>query len=522
MASVKNKYRVCTTRHTECSYDLIHGKAYYDRYVEIANAAARCSVLSPEEFEKTFAQPVENITSHEIEWFLPRGSENSIKLSQLRADDPTAYAVVNNKRSQIKQRLLKACKENPADALFLHPLTVGLDDDELCSSLDGQLLVYAWGMTLKIGRQPEEVVRMSATDHSAYKVSYNASEGGCVSFASILRLKGVILKNEKDIPQVIPDEGYEFIEWQPYDPHDTAVESDLLFTAIFQESPAPPPVDEESIDNAEKNNEADIEETQVPNPEPNNPIYYNINFHSTQGGSLVGTCHYLKRSGEQINTNEVPDPVADEGYRFVGWDRQPNGYTMGNADEVFTAHFESVSTEKTTFWLWRHSFWRALLGWLAGLLLLALLLLLLWCFLFGNCWRGNCCCDCEQIPPVVLVTPPDPPDPTPDPHDTTDTITITNPCNEQVASGGDEGYSGYFDLGQQSGTFQFIYNTENIPDEITIYDGRGTSGKVIWHYSGSTEVPQIAQITFSQRYVTIIVKGQESGTYWEFKVGCPN
>lgn len=522
MAYVKNKYCVCTTRHSECSYDLIHDRAYYDRYTEIANAAARCGVLSPEEFEKTFAQPVENTTSHEVEWFLPKGSEHCIKLEQLKFDDPVAYAAADKNRSEIRRRIEKACNDNSEDAVFLHPLMVGLDDDNLCASFDGHLVVRSWGMTLKAGRQPEEVVRMSATDHSAYKVRYDASGGGKVSFASILRLKGYVLNTEKDIPQILPDEGYQFVAWQPHDPHGAEVESDMKFTAHFQELPTPPPPlpDEDSPNDTEGYSEASIEEGNDPDSVSDDSIYYDVDFNATHGGSLRGPCHYRKCPGDHIEPNEVPTPVADDGYQFAGWDRQPNGYLMGNANEEFTALFESIPTGKTKYWLWRHSFWHALLGWLAGLLLLALLLLLLWCFLFGNCWKGNCgCnCDCERIPEEI-VSPTDTTNPEPDP---TDTITTTTPCNEQVASGGDEGYSGYFDLGQQSGTFLFEYNTQAVPDEITIYDGRSTSGKVIWQYNGSTGAPQSTTITFSNRYVTVVVRGQQIGTYWEFKVGCPN
>ncbi|MDR1182842.1 MAG: S8 family serine peptidase, partial [Bacteroidales bacterium] len=94
------------------------------------------------------------------------------------------------------------------------------------------------------------------------------------------------------------------------------------------------------------------------------------------------------------------------------------------------------------------------------------------------------------------------------------------PCNATVASGGDEGYVGSFEMEQQSGFFVFAYNTQNVPDKITIYEGIDTKGKIIFTYEGSTRKPLVANVQFNKPTVTVEIIGGER-TYWEFLINCP-
>jgi subtilisin family serine protease len=95
-------------------------------------------------------------------------------------------------------------------------------------------------------------------------------------------------------------------------------------------------------------------------------------------------------------------------------------------------------------------------------------------------------------------------------------------CNTAVKAGGDEGYVGSFDMGQKSGSFVFRYNTYNVPDRITIYDGRGTGGTVIFKYDGGTGTYVDRVIEFNESVITVEVRGSRPGTAWDFVVNCPN
>jgi hypothetical protein len=95
-------------------------------------------------------------------------------------------------------------------------------------------------------------------------------------------------------------------------------------------------------------------------------------------------------------------------------------------------------------------------------------------------------------------------------------------CNTAVEAGGDEGYVGTFEMGQKSGSFVFRYNTHNVPDRITIYDGSGTKGTVIFTYSGGTGIYVDKVVEFNDSVITVEVISLGHGTAWNFEVNCPN
>lgn len=97
------------------------------------------------------------------------------------------------------------------------------------------------------------------------------------------------------------------------------------------------------------------------------------------------------------------------------------------------------------------------------------------------------------------------------------------PCNKAVEEGGDDGFLGSFQMGKKSGSFLFKYDTQNVPDTITIYDGPNTNGKVIFTYGGSSVNPKETIIKFNQSIITIKIKTLDPTreTYWNFIVNCP-
>jgi subtilisin family serine protease len=94
-------------------------------------------------------------------------------------------------------------------------------------------------------------------------------------------------------------------------------------------------------------------------------------------------------------------------------------------------------------------------------------------------------------------------------------------CDAKVASGGDEGYLGTFDMEQKSGSFVFAYETYNVPDKITIYDGAGTAGDKIFAFSGSTNGVRNATVNFNDFKVTVEIVSLGNGTKWDFLLNCP-
>ena len=220
---------------------------------------------------------------------------------------------------------------------------------------------------------------------------------------------------------------------------------------------------------------------------------FTVRFHAGEGGKLNGTPELTKYNNEIITEGEVPKIEAKEGYEFIGWDRNPNNYSV-TGDTEFTAQYRPIVPPPVPlpwwkrFWLWFTE--KGCLKWLLWLLLLILLLLLL-------LWLLRRCSD-DNTPASAL-----------------------SPCNTTAASGGDEGYIESFEMGQNSGSFLFQYETYTAPDKITIYEGDKVGGKPIFEYTGGTKGWKKETVNFNNHIITIEIVGLEVGTKWTFVVNCP-
>ena len=125
---------------------------------------------------------------------------------------------------------------------------------------------------------------------------------------------------------------------------------------------------------------------------PLNP--FTVRFNAGESGDINGISELAKHNNEIITQGEVPKIEPKEGYKFVGWDRNPNDYNV-TGDTEFTAQYQKNPpvVPPVTKLPWYKRFWNWLcalfsgkgcLKWLLRLLLfLLLILLLLW--LLKNC-----------------------------------------------------------------------------------------------------------------------------------------
>ncbi len=136
------------------------------------------------------------------------------------------------------------------------------------------------------------------------------------------------------------------------------------------------------------------DEPQPDEAPPPSPNLFVIRFNAGERGTLNGQTEYSKYDGDFVAESEVPQVEAQEGYEFIGWDENPNGYGV-NSDKEFTAQYREISVVPPIIldnipWWWKR-FWLWLTGlgclkWLMWLLLALLLLLLFW-WLFRSCDR---------------------------------------------------------------------------------------------------------------------------------------
>ncbi|MBK8369776.1 MAG: hypothetical protein IPL20_00060 [Saprospiraceae bacterium] len=114
-------------------------------------------------------------------------------------------------------------------------------------------------------------------------------------------------------------------------------------------------------------------------------IKFNVSFISGENGTLSGNASITKDANSYINDNEIPHVDPREGYEFVGWSENPNGYQVASDNEFF-AQYQQLPPEEIIpwwkrFWLWLTALFagRGCLRWLwRALLFLLLLLLLIW------------------------------------------------------------------------------------------------------------------------------------------------
>ena len=527
MNVVKDKKMLCQTSLADFSVESVNDVPFYRRWSEFGKLFA--SRLKGIDFEKHFAQPHENLSKKTIEWFFAPGNESPVRLSELKNSNPEEYSLYAGQRREIVSKIksaLASCNEN--EAKYLKAAMVNLEADYVDSvtyGYDGHVLFGVWGMRTKVGRQIDSVITEGVQDHRAFRVNYAMEgEGKITPFSSINRRYGHILTGDKDIPNVIPAKGWSFVEWSPEAPHGKVVKEEITYVAICRQDSMPSEEEEKSVD--EGLGILDTPPEEAPQDAPQEPKEelpkdeeekkkYTVRFRTDGHGVLNGQTEYEKYEGEKVLSKEVPEPVADDGYEFIGWNKEPRNHEV-HEDVEFTARYRKISV-----WAWRGSFWRALLHWLLLLLLLLLLFLLIWCVFFDKCNLALCKepCNCELIdsidtasitPDEPVITHKDPANP-PERHD----------CSTATQSGGDEGFMGYYDMHTSPGTFILTFNTYSAPDRITVYDGEGNKGRILYDYSGGSGGIITQRIKFHEPVVTVQVTGLESGTVWDFEVGCP-
>jgi|LakMenEpi03Aug12_release.lakeMendotaPanAssembly.Ray.scaffolds.fasta_scaffold28241_2 subtilisin family serine protease len=135
-----------------------------------------------------------------------------------------------------------------------------------------------------------------------------------------------------------------------------------------------------------------------PEPEPEKPTpqpeKYSVKFNAGEHGQILNSQDFFKSKGELVSQSEIPSIDSDQGFRFIGWDKDPINNQI-TEDTTFTALYEKVeipippTPPPVTVIPWWRRLWlflteRGCLKWLLWLLLLILLLFLI-LFFFKGC-----------------------------------------------------------------------------------------------------------------------------------------
>ena len=536
MPTVSGKQRLCKCNVNRFkSFEGLNGHPWYERYDDIADIVAR---NIDKKYSHFLAQPVTE--EEEILWFTVPYNEQPRRLSELSKDEHDHYNQIKDNTVAHYTAAIARLKNqgHNNEALALESAIRGIND-EFVYCYDDKTVLGIWGM------KPRDEYR------EALGIVMNND------FEDPKR------KKKQDSSTPYGNDNPDKLHNNPDDPHkrsnpkdEEPKEEEPKEEEPKEEEPKEEePKEDEPKEDEPKEDEPKEEEPKEEEPkeeepkeeEPKEDNLYNVDFIPTDGGHLQGITHYSKELGSTIQPHEVPMPIPNEGYEFIGWNIQPEGYQI-KGDTLFTAHFRkkdnddgsdgnddgsdgnddgengnggTVIVDDPEGYRHKGNWLTALLNWLLLLLLLGLIFMLIWCFLFGRCHFNLCGsrCNCSD---TVIIDPPGPqPQPQPGP---TPPVNIDTTCNSSVAAGGDEGFLGTFDMKQPSGSFRFTFNTYNQPDLVTIYEGTSTNGKEIFSNRNNTSTRDSVStlVHFNQQNVTVqVVSLDPPGTAWDFTVYCP-
>ena len=431
MTQVKGKVRICQSKINDFNIELISGTPFYQRYEEIRRIFIKH--LSQTDVDSLLAQPVENTSKGTIDWYIPQPNEEPDSLEYLKHNNPDEYPQYAALKEQALELIKGISNVEAQESQFVNCVLKYLDSpyiDKLIYCYDGKVTFGVWGMGMRAGRTLDTVITDDVREHRVHSVSYIVQGNGkIVGKDHFLRKHGHVLQGQNDIPNVVPDEHYAFVEWQPEAPQGKIVNGDLVYYAVCKRG------DDycvtfklgeggryEGNDVVYKKEGDTIEQTDVPVPIPNEGFHfkkwepyaptgttitddvefcalfekdkvvvspssksYNIHFDAGDGGVLEGADSLLKNEGDVLVKEEIPAINPKKGYKFLGWNAAPENWRV-EGDKTFVAQYEKRLPWYKRFWLWLTGLFagKGCLKWLLWLLL-ALLLLFLLSLLFRNC-----------------------------------------------------------------------------------------------------------------------------------------
>ena len=358
-----------------------------------------------------------------IYWYVAEWIETPVQLSELDSSKKEHY-------EQIKEETLKqyanALSQLNADEYNILSSALKYINDDFIYCYDDKVVLVAWGMRPDTNKHKVSGHWVKGLkNEEKCTISFDCGTQGKIKGhfgKNIHREKGVRLTT-KDIPEIIPNDGYIFTRWSA-DPIGYEVTGDITFIAQYEpieisETNKQP---EEQIvirfecgeyghidgnANININKGEALKQDMIPSVYPNGgyrfigweprltflPLYSDMTyvarferetircrFISGEHGYIEGDSVLTKPKGAILLQSEIPTVRPEKGYRFVGWSHSTN-CTL-NQDCVFNAQYERILPWYKRLWLWLTG--KGCLKWLLWFIL-GLLAILLLLFLLRGC-----------------------------------------------------------------------------------------------------------------------------------------
>lgn len=292
MSEVIGKKILCKTNLNDLSVEYVNQSPFYERYVEFVNVFKK--ELLDVDFEAVFAQPVKD--GNELVWYIP-SEMNGVVL--VDSSDESSDKKITELLHKIEETASKA------DENTKHYFNAILSANYVNYKLpNGDVVFGVWGVKDRIGHPLATVIKELDIDRRIHHIRYVIEGKGNLSFAEIHRKHGHVLQGDKDIPIVTPASRYKHSEWKP-NPSGHKVLGDVVFTAVC---------------------------------EPDGSCL--VKFKAGEGGRLEGVTELVKKPGNVIVMEEIPETIPEDGYSFVGWNPVIEANTPIGEDCIFTALFK--------------------------------------------------------------------------------------------------------------------------------------------------------------------------------------
>lgn len=352
---VKGKICLCQTSLNDWSPEKVNGVLFYDRYQEFLRLF---SAKIPEvNFEQSFAQPVYNDETKDVEWFIVPMEEYPSTLKEI--PEPFAEAEKNRIINAIK-KASKTLSDN--DLKYLNPILVTLLSDkvdDITYHSNGKVVFGVWGMNLKKGKELSEVITGTGTESRFHHVTYTVEGKGKLSFSEIIRKHNHILGGETDVPVCTPEKGYFLEKWLPESPSGIKVNKPMNYVAVFAKDPN---YIEERIEGPQDDIAPGSDEQKV----------HNVVFQVGDHGFIKGATSQQVGHGKSMAPSLIPSIKSEDGWQFTGWDH-PTDMPI-TEDVVYVAQYQEKPKKKWFAFLFGDS-WKSCLGRLLRIFLLLLLIL---------------------------------------------------------------------------------------------------------------------------------------------------
>ena len=323
--SLYGKRRLCSTDFLD--YTDYQGVGHDPLFKRFESVISVVRAHIPTSYQHFLSQPLYSSNDDIIYWYVEDWKQEPLPLTQLEGEARSRY-------EQIKEETLnvyKVCLEQlEGEERFILSGALKYIDNEMIYCCDEKVVLVAWGMKpCKNRHHITGAVVYNFTYGKKHTLTFDEGNHGKLTnplFLTLRRTEGSIL-SVHDLPEVIANEGYKFVEWEPQ-VLGYVVTEDKTFVARYELVIEP------------KQNEPSpaMQEPIVDKPIHKEPEIVTAQFRSDANGKLIGETIITLLKGESLAPEDIPTVCPEEGKKFVGW--SPALPAALYQDSIFYAQYQ--------------------------------------------------------------------------------------------------------------------------------------------------------------------------------------